>query len=634
MNNAPVNLARLKRQAAATTIRLRVNDALSSGARWLPFPLLYAIAGLTLIKVFRLDGRTQLGLVLGGCLPILIWIVLVLHAALRRRPWYSGSLALDRHHRLDDRITNALAFARIEEGKRTPFMNAAIGDALNVARDVAPRRAAPLRWPRELAVSLGLAVAVYGISLLEVRKTRIIPPPTNDFVPLVMSPDDLELFREATEQMVEQSNDPTVKTAVNRFNQLVEDIAERRLDRREVFRRLEELERSLSLASETDAAALDDALSELANELQKSGDTKPVAEALAEKNLKDAEEALRKLAERLKEKKPVDKQRLEQLRKALEQASHANTKRAERVDAERGELQQERQRLLKKKQEKGLSKDEQKRLEQLDRRLERLDRQKKRAESAKRQMSKLDRDLARAAQSLMKELGESAKQLEKAAEDLNETSQKQMTRKEKEELKRRLEELRQLLRQQGQGGKERLQRLLRFGQRARGGQPMPGGRSGNGKDQKPGQGQGRGTSKDRQLVLQRGSTHGQGIDIEMPGQGSPAPRPGGQSDSEGSGAGQSGSEWGTGHDPNIKGDKSDLKGQTQDVAAAGADTGQGPSTSEVIYSAAERGFASRDYQKVFTDYETVAEEVLKHDEVPPGFEFYVRRYFQLIRPRE
>ena len=61
---------------------------------------------------------------------------------------------------------------------------------------------------------------------------------------------------------------------------------------------------------------------------------------------------------------------------------------------------------------------------------------------------------------------------------------------------------------------------------------------------------------------------------------------------------------------------------------------EGPTTSEVILSAADRGFVGEGYQDVYTNYENHAEEVLERDEVPPGYRFYVRRYFQLIRPRE
>jgi hypothetical protein len=37
---------------------------------------------------------------------------------------------------------------------------------------------------------------------------------------------------------------------------------------------------------------------------------------------------------------------------------------------------------------------------------------------------------------------------------------------------------------------------------------------------------------------------------------------------------------------------------------------------------------------VYKDYRTYAEQQINKDEIPDGYRFYVRRYFQLIRPRE
>jgi hypothetical protein len=73
---------------------------------------------------------------------------------------------------------------------------------------------------------------------------------------------------------------------------------------------------------------------------------------------------------------------------------------------------------------------------------------------------------------------------------------------------------------------------------------------------------------------------------------------------------------------------------TEDVGAQAADTGQGANRSEVIAGAAERGFVGKGYKQVFTEYHTVAERAIGKEDVPPGYRFYVQRYFQLIRPRE
>lgn len=77
----------------------------------------------------------------------------------------------------------------------------------------------------------------------------------------------------------------------------------------------------------------------------------------------------------------------------------------------------------------------------------------------------------------------------------------------------------------------------------------------------------------------------------------------------------------------------DVDSRTRNTRVEGEQSG-GPSRSEVILSAADRGFAQRAYEQVYTDYSGHAEEVLERDEIPQGYRFYVRRYFQLIRPRE
>ena len=103
---------------------------------------------------------------------------------------------------------------------------------------------------------------------------------------------------------------------------------------------------------------------------------------------------------------------------------------------------------------------------------------------------------------------------------------------------------------------------------------------------------------------------------------------------QGGQGGQKGPGYGTSHDGNVQGGATNPKMGVQDSQMQGQDTGQGGSRSEVILGAAERGFASRGYQKVYREYHTVAEEALNKDEIPGGYRFYVKRYFQLIRPRD
>jgi hypothetical protein len=117
------------------------------------------------------------------------------------------------------------------------------------------------------------------------------------------------------------------------------------------------------------------------------------------------------------------------------------------------------------------------------------------------------------------------------------------------------------------------------------------------------------------------------------GQGNAGEGQGQGGDPGGEGGGKGGREWGVGHDPNLQGKATNPKMGTEDTQVQGA-AAQGASRSQVILGAAERGFASRGYKKVYTEYHQVAEESLAKDEIPGGYLFYVKRYFQLIRPRE
>jgi hypothetical protein len=620
-------LRQLEQAARRAERRLRINAALRRTFTALPLLLVAAVGALTFIKVVRPRASTEQALatvLVAGLAVAVVWVAWI---AFRRRPRLLGAGKLDQHHGLHDRVSNALVFSALPATERSPMMELAIKDGLDHGQKLDPRRAVPLHLPREIWLVLGLIVALVGISQLEVRTSRRVPPPPVQAAAL-LTEDDLELFRERLKELQQNAQDPEQMAAIGRYNGLLEDIAARRVDREEVFRRLAELERDLAQDLEADREAMDEGLKTLARELEKSGLTRKVAEALQEKRLEDAEKALKELAEKLsRQKQKPSKAELEKLRSALEKASQGNKERLAAIDRQRQELLAEKEGLLKKKKPDAgaLDPKDQKALEQNQRKLEKLDRDKARAERSSKQMDELDKQLAEAARKLMQEMGESAKHLEESGESLNRMAQKDMTAEQKKEMLRRLEELRDVLRQQGKGGKEQLERLRQFSQRARG-QSKPG--QGQGKDGK-GQGQGQGQGQG-ELKIGKGS--GQGIEVEMPGS---APGQGqGQGQGDNPGATAAGQGRGVGHDGNLEGDPTALKGEVHDVSAAGVDSGEGSASAEVIYGAAARGFNTKAYKDVFVQYETVAEQNIEKDEIPPGYRFYVRRYFQLIRPRE
>lgn len=612
-NDATVPLLRAVKR---TRLRLVLADALQRFARLLPLPLIYMVVGLAAIKLLHPSSRTITLWAWGTLFPVAIVIISVLALVVRGRSALVAAVLLDRVHGLRGRVANAVAFSR--SSKRTPFEVTAIEDATRFADRLSPAVAAPIPVPRQLWLSGALLLGLLVLSKVEVQHARIAALPAEQpaFTPFTLSADDQALLEEKGRELAQTASDPEVAAVVRRFNQLVEDMAQGRLDRKQVLQQMDALQQALVEGSALEREALDESLRELGESLRKHRLTKAAGDALAENELPDAEEALRKLAERLRNKpEALSKQELQKLRDALEAASRGNAERLTRLEAQRQAAEQTRERLLKKKEQAKTNSERRAADEALakqDRELKRLDRQKRKAQSAARQMSELDRQLAQAARDLMKEMGEAAKSIEAGAESLNRTAQRQLSDQEKEALKKQLQELKELLRQAKSGNAERQKQLERFRQRARGGKP--GDASGT-------PGQRPGTPE-----LKLGAGQGSSLEIPVPGQGKSEPGAGGKG-GQGEGAGATaGGE--------VRGEPTDLKGKTQDVAAAGIDSGQGTASSEVVYGAASRGFTAGGYRKVYTDYKAVAEEVLESDEIPAGYKFYVRRYFQLIRPRE
>ena len=85
-----------------------------------------------------------------------------------------------------------------------------------------------------------------------------------------------------------------------------------------------------------------------------------------------------------------------------------------------------------------------------------------------------------------------------------------------------------------------------------------------------------------------------------------------------------------GHDAS-EGPSTSMDVNLKDEKLTGMDTGE--TTSEIIESAGQKGFASESYKEVYQTYEKAAEEVLETEEVPQGYRNYVEKYFDMIRPQ-
>jgi hypothetical protein len=643
-------LSALAKAARHTEFRLRSREALGFLARGLIPGLLSVAVFITYVKLTYNRHDTTYWLLFGTSVGAgLLTLGLVVYAYVRRYPAYMGAIVLDNAHGLHDRITNALSFSDVEQAKRTPLMEAAIEDAVEQAKQVSAAKAAPIPLPRELGAVALLGGMVIGLSLLQwVQITKIPPKATVLREDVGLSPDDIDLFKETLEDLKNKDQTEEAKVALAQFNQLIEDLAKKRLTRAEAFKRLEDIDRKLATLNAEEAKAMAEALKKTSEELKKNSLTKATGKALENKDFKGAEREMKKLAERLRSKKPLSKEEKKRLAEALKKASKAHKEALARLQAKRAAMKAS---LLNRESKKEKMSAKERRLLNRDKReLEQLDRQIQQKEKAQRQLDRLDRELAQAAADLMKDLGLSAEDLDKGAEDINRMAQEEMSQQEKEELRKRLQELRELLRQNGKGGEQLRKRMRKFAKMARGGgKSGKGGKGGKGgKDQEGQDGQGGkggkggkgGNGQDGEWAIgpggkkifipgagsKPGSGSGSGQGNQPGGQGS---QPGGQGDKPG------GKSWGNGRGGKVAGNRTGgIKHRTHDVEEDTADNKSGPSVSQTILSSAQGGFVGKDYKKVYTDYRTHAEETMKKEDIPPGYRFYIQRYFQLIRPRE
>ncbi|HTQ43693.1 MAG TPA: hypothetical protein VMI75_13115, partial [Polyangiaceae bacterium] len=296
--------------------------------------LVVAIVDVALRKVGVLgETTTRVVLALAGLGVTTAWA-----AAWRwRLAEQAGARALDRFHGLHDRFASALAFAARPAEERTAFMQAAIEDAISSASVAQPREAVPVPLPRAMGGAAALAGVLTAVMLFEVRQ-HIPIAHAKTIEPVEMAPDDLDDVKDFLKQLQQNEQSDDTRAAVDEFNKLVDDIANKRLDRTEAFRRMESLEQRLLTGSEADKKALEEQIDRIGEELKKAELTKPSGEALSEAKLDEARDAMHDLAKKLREQGgSIDKQKIEAMREALRKSAADAEKRQQAIEQRRQE---------------------------------------------------------------------------------------------------------------------------------------------------------------------------------------------------------------------------------------------------------------------------------------------------------
>jgi hypothetical protein len=608
--------------------RVRITQGLRAAARvvpWLLIPLSLAAGFVVLgwLPRWGLWGALALAVVLLGAYG---W------AAARHVSRMAVALTIDRHLRCEGRFAAAYEFSHAskEDGYQQLVVNEAKTLFPLQLKDVARVSTPAEMWWGGCTVAL-----LVGVSFLSYAPPSVSPSAARGSVAppraRALGPDDAELLERRAAELKSQVKSVPGTRLAKEYNDLVLRLSDGSLSQAEGFRLAAALSEQVSDQGKQ-AEELAQGLVKRGELLRQKRATQGVGQALTDRRFADAAQALEKLAQRLSEgTEGLSARELDDLRKSLEQLREEQEEQLAQQDAQeassedkaRSELERKQAELEAKRDQGKASADELKQLSETERALKRLSRQQKQPQrDAAQQLSELDRKLSEAARALQEERKKSGEFLQQAARQIAEQGARSLSDEEKRALIEQLEALKERLREQNESG-ARQQQLRDFQRRARG-KSSP---AEDGPSAEPHSGDGRpGAQTPFDVRLGPGSA-----DLPSPERSSEQMQ---GADREESTRGQ-GMHAGHAHDPHLTGDASRLAHQNyQDKAAAGQDSGAGPSASETIASAAERGFTASSYQKLYHEYQTVAEEIMDKDRVPSGRQTHVRRYVDLIRPRD
>lgn len=456
---------------------------------------------------------------------------------------------------------------------------------------------------------------------------------------------------------------PELEEFAKKIEQLLKDAEEGKITKEQLLDALAKAEEALKQNAEPDQAEVQKAMAEMGKELAKEQLTKELGEALKQNDLEKAKEELEKLAdkldpeemqkqlealkkelenkdlteqqkqelqkklEELQKEKPLTEKQKDQLQQKLEQVAKQMEKQQkdqkDKQELAQQKMEEEIKRLQKKKEQ---AKTEQERLtaeRQLQKKKDELKRlqqeQQAKDDSAQRQaLKRLQKDIEKAAENLDKPQKDpnkspeeqdaeqkerdrqASRNLKDAARETGRVDQDQRKQASQKKMSSQMDDLREAMRRAKQRGNKGPQDPFNkqgkhsdLARRARG-------QKGSGQAWKPGQGQGKGQGQGNQ--------------------------PGGQGNQPG------GKSWGTGTDDNLAGDPTGKSGNTKDEDLQGTQGGKGTSRRETILAAAQKGFASVGYKKVYAEYQRIVEEVMRTEKLPSSYKYYVKRYFAKIHP--
>ncbi len=616
--------------------RLRIQAALETATLASIVTSALIVLVVYLVREESLSESAGIALVLASLGATAIGAII---GALTRFPTHIVAERVDRASGLADRLGTACAFeARLAAGgdeheATIALMKAAVRDAQRCAPRADVKRSTPFAAPAEAYPALAFAAVGALLAGLWWPIDRATPAALvadiaatardNNTItdPVVFDDDDLDYTKELLEDLrrtAAEQREPTLEEFVTEVEKLLAKAERGEITKEQLLEELAKAEeRYMEGTDEHVEETLAD-LKETGKELKKNPLTKELGKALEKGDLEKAKQEMDQLADKMAKNELTDKQR-KQLAKVLDKVADKAERKEQKKQDQLDKQIANKQKQLKKDQRKfDQSKNEAakkrmaRRMKKDKRELKRLQRKKqeRNKSASRRSLKRMHRDMKKTAENLKKQNSQqnrrqASRKMKAASRNVGKVDKDQRKVSTQKKVASQLTDLKEAMRRAKRKGNRGPKDLFGknrknrdFGRRARGGK-------GSKTAWKPGKGKGQGMGQ---------------------GKGQP-----GGSQPGGNGKQPGGDSYGTGHDPDLMGDPTGKGGHTIDTSVSGVH-GRGPSRRETILSAAQKGFASRKYKKVYASYKAIVEDVMQTEKVPSGYKYYIKKYFQKIKP--
>lgn len=642
--NDDSDLAQLKRPIQRLGRRLALLRALKALEIWGIIPLAWWIAAPAVSAFwpgFAVSHRGSARLL--GALILSFVAYRVALAAARGPGLRTLGLRIDRAYGPEDRLTNALCFAMQASPSRprSALLPIAVASGVSFAKTVDNSRIASLRFRHfgKAAILTLLCLTALFLFAGGPRKRHLLRTTARGPEPADLAtalPEDLQAIKSRLSNLARFIEDPDTAGKANRLLSLVRSLETGNVRRTAALGELARLTRELKPAEPMDAeSGGSPSLRTLGAILSKDPVTHSLGRALSSQSLSDAQQALEALQHRLSDpRRKLDPADLARLRHAIEEQQKEHARQAAEARARLSALEERLQALAKAEQHGNLAPGERDEKHQLEHELEHLDRKRTRQNAASAALSALDRELASVSGKLARLLDDKPPLFSSLKQELTAAEAGEATEAQKRQLLAELRALEEPL--QNSPGADALRQATvdRFRNRASGGD-----RAGDGSRHEPRGPRGTGASVDadgpgagKSATL---TSNPLGRTLWVSQETERAAAEAGPEATTLAGAGSGKPREGSFHDPNLRGEPTEVTAESaQDTTALTTARGADATVSaEAVSVAAQRGFSSQRYAPVYHAYAQVKEAWLEQPEVPAQRRTQVRRYFEFIRPR-